>query len=105
MALETSHFGSFEFENNAPNILRQLFQDKSYADVTLVCSDGKVIRAHKAVMAPTLRIFEDLFKTNNTNNLVIFMNDISSLILAYIIEYIYQGKVKVPKISLKNFSL
>ena len=38
------------FESCATNTIKNLYSEKSYADVTLACDDDKQFKAHKVIM-------------------------------------------------------
>jgi len=65
-----------DFEVNAPQTFRQLWNDQDFADITLATEDGQQIRAHK---------------------------DIKYGHLKSIIEYIYTGKCEVKQTEMIEF--
>ena len=51
-----------EYQNIFITAFRDLRNDEALTDVTLVCEDGKQIKAHKVVLASTSPFFLDLLK-------------------------------------------
>ena len=51
-----------EFEENIPNIFRNLLNDVNFTDVTLVPKGGHRINAHKVILSHTSKFFQDYFR-------------------------------------------
>ena len=61
---ETIVLSSTQFETSAPQILRQLWTDQDFADVTLATADGQQINVHKAVLSSCSQFFRHLLVSN-----------------------------------------
>ena len=83
-----------------------LFRNEDYLhDVTLVSDDHKQVSAHKLVLSACSEYFKDIFKHSikpNTHTLLC-LNGVSSDDLRNIMDYIYNGEVKIFQENLDNF--
>ena len=83
------------FNTNAvPNVMKSLFEDKVFADVTVLCGDES-FDAHKAILAsqsPVLRkMFEVEMKEKHSN--VIEIVDLDPSVVSDLLSYLYTGTV------------
>ena len=65
-----------QFETNASNTFRQLWNDQYFADVTLVTVDDHQIRDHKVILSSCSKFFINLFLKNPYNNSTVNLKDI-----------------------------
>ena len=94
-----------DFQTNVVKTFQSLRGGESYSDVTLVCEDMKLIMAHKVALSSCSQYFENIFKNNNMpcSNLVLCLPDTTSVELQMIMDYIYQGEVKIKQLNLQKF--
>ena len=64
-----------DFENNIKNVFYDLKEEKDFADVTLVCSDGKV-EAHKVILSAGSTFFRKILKENPHSKPLIFLKGV-----------------------------
>ena len=57
-----------QFETNAPNTFRKLWNDQDFADVTLATADHQQIRAHKLILSSCSEFFRNIFVKNPHQN-------------------------------------
>ena len=50
-----------DFQTNSVKIYKELWNDKDFADVTLVTVDDKQVRAHKVILSSYSSFFKSLF--------------------------------------------
>ena len=65
-----------DFKDNVLTAFGSLREDQDFADVTLVCEDGKQVEAHKMILAASSPFFENILKRNKHSHLVIFMRGV-----------------------------
>ena len=53
----TVKLGWDQFETNAPNTFRNLWNDQYYSDITLAAVDDQQIRAHKVILSSCSELF------------------------------------------------
>lgn len=92
--------------NNHQSNLISAFYDlragEDFVDVTLAC-DGRSLQAHKVVLSACSPFFRDLLKTTPCKHPVIVLKDILYNDLVALIEYMYQGEVRVKHNGLPSF--
>lgn len=76
------------------NSLEIFKSTENFADVTLAC-EGRILKAHKLVLAAGSHFFHNLFMSNPCNHPIIIMHDVQHDILKAIIEFMYKGEVNV----------
>ena len=83
-----------------------LFRNEDYLhDVTLVSDDHKQVSAHKLVLSACSEYFRDIFKLNNKPNAhpLVCLDGIKSDDLQNIMDYIYNGEVKIFQENIDRF--
>ena len=89
----------FLINNNFQETLNKAFsdikRDITFADVTLVCEDGRPILAHKVILSVSSPLFRNLLEQNKHPHPLIYMRRIRSSSLLAIIDFIYpKGKFR-----------
>ena len=84
-----------------PKMLAFLKAEKM-TDVTL-SAEGKLIKAHKLILALSSQYFEELFTTLTDNHPVIVLKDVSFRNLLLILEFSYTGSVDLTPDDVKEF--
>src|SRR5690348_8720403 len=76
----------------------KLFEQKKGLDVS-VCCEGKIIRAHKAVLSSYSEYFKLIFDSHSDIQKypIIIVTHMSFADLKLIIEYMYYGEINIPK--------
>ena len=94
-----------DFQENIKSSFRGLKGDTDFADVTLACEDGQV-EAHKVILSSCSPIFEMLLKSNKHHqHQLIYMRGLKAPQLMALIDFIYQGEVKILQEELDGFLL
>ncbi|XP_047489192.1 protein bric-a-brac 1-like [Penaeus chinensis] len=84
------------------SILKTLFDDSTFADVTLT-AEGHLIRAHKAVLSAMSPYFREVLQANPCQHPIIIMPlDVQYENLQGIISYIYNGQITLPSEKLAS---
>ena len=93
-----------DFSNHLYSHFSQHRLDSNFFDVTFVCEDMKQVSAHKLVLTSSSEYFRDIFQHSKIgfNNLLIF-SDLTSDELNNILDYIYQGEVKIFQEKIDKF--
>lgn len=82
-------------ERNLLNDFAKLYEAKKFCDVILKLSDGKEIKAHKAILSARSAVFAAMFEhemmENKENSVTI--SDMDSNVCEEMIRYIYTGEV------------
>ena len=91
------------FESNISKTFSDVRREEDFFDVTLVSDDQQHIAAHKLVLSASSEIFRNILKKNTHSNPMIFLSGFNSKDLNYVLDYIYQGEVKLIQDDLDNF--
>ena len=92
-----------EYHAYYPYILKGLWNDQDFADVTLITSDNKQIRAHRVILSFGSTFFKNIYHNNIHKNSVIYLKDIDYKYINFIIRYIYTGQCEVEHTELRKF--
>ena len=90
------------FETNAPNTIRRLWNDQDFTDVTLATADYQQIRAHKVILSSSSEFFRNIFLKNPHKNPLIYLKGIRYKELVMVIKFIYLGQCEVGQYELEN---
>jgi hypothetical protein len=71
---------------------KDYFITKSYSDLTIICSDGIEIQAHRVILAMASHVFKEMIDLNPSN--IIQVDDIDTKTMTEILRYIYSYEVK-----------
>ncbi|XP_036672970.3 broad-complex core protein isoform X1 [Drosophila suzukii] len=90
------------FQDNIASGFQNLYDRGDLVDVTLAC-DGKLLHAHKIVLAICSPYFQEIFTTNPCKHPIIILKDVSFNIMMELLEFMYQGVVNVKHTELQSF--
>ena len=95
---------STDFEHNVTKTFKSLRTEDEFCDVTLVSSDKKQVSAHKVVLSSYSDYFRTILKNNNkTSSIVLCLENIYFEELNQVLDYVYNGEVKVEEDQLEKF--
>ena len=81
-----------------------LFRNESYLhDVTLVSDDFKQIPAHKLVLSATSEYFRNILQQTKQSQPLICLDGVNSEDLRNVLDYLYDGEVKIHQDELNRF--
>ncbi|XP_037954149.1 putative uncharacterized protein DDB_G0279653 isoform X3 [Teleopsis dalmanni] len=90
------------FQDNIASGFQNLYDRGDLVDVTLAC-DGKLLHAHKIVLAICSPYFQEIFATNPCKHPIIILKDVTFNIMCELLEFMYQGVVNVKHTELQSF--
>lgn len=82
-------------QSNLLGVFSQLLRDESLVDVTLACSEGTTIRAHKVVLSACSSYFQTLFIDHPSRHPIVILKDVRFSELRTLVEFMYKGEVNV----------
>ena len=99
---------SLKWENFQSNVSRSfgLLKNEVYLhDVTLIGDDHHQVSAHKLILSACSEYFKNIFKYNSMPNVhpLLCLDGVSADDLNNVMEYIYNGEVKLYQTNLKRF--
>ena len=92
-----------EFKENVTSAFEDLRTCGDFSDVTLACSDGETIEAHKVVHAASSPVFQNILRQNKHPHPVIFLRSVNSGDLLPILDFLYKGEARVLSENLESF--
>lgn len=82
-------------QSNLLGVFSQLLRDECLVDVTLACSEGHSIRAHKVVLSACSSYFQTLFIDHPSRHPIVILKDVRFSELRTLIEFMYKGEVNI----------
>ena len=92
-----------DFESSSPEIIRNLWKDEDFSDVTLATDDGQIVRAHRVVLCSASSKLKKLLIAHKHDNPIVYLPDIDSGHLVNLVKFIYQGKCQIREEILEEF--
>ena len=93
-----------DFHSNASKSFGLLRNEKYLFDVTLVSDDNKQVSAHKLVLSACSEYFKNIFRNNSEHqHPLLCLYGITSNDLTNVLDYIYDGEVKILQEELDRF--
>ena len=90
----SSHIGS---------LLQNLLKSNELKDVTLVCDDKRVLKAHKVVLSACSSVFKSIIDENPQTESVVYLGGIKHKEMESILEFMYTGVATLAKERLNEF--
>eukprot|EP00096_Caligus_rogercresseyi_P004681 TRINITY_DN1908_c0_g1_i2.p1 TRINITY_DN1908_c0_g1~~TRINITY_DN1908_c0_g1_i2.p1 ORF type:complete len:433 (+),score=116.67 TRINITY_DN1908_c0_g1_i2:112-1410(+) len=87
----SSHFPNME------KVLAGLVSSESLTDVSLVCSDGRVLKSHRLVLSSSSDFLHGLFMDSLDAQPVLFLPDMDPEVLSPLLHFIYTGEILVEE--------
>ena len=103
MELETLTLKKKEFYSFSSQACKLYYKDTTISDVTIVCNDNKLLKAHKLILGSASQVMKNLI-TNTTGPSHVLKVDISSQNMELLLEYVYTGECEVESIHLSEFT-
>ena len=91
-----------DFNIFAEQTLKSLLQETDFSDVSLVCEDGTLIRAHKVVLSSGSEFFRSLLLKNEHPSPLIYLR-LAADHLQALVGFIYTGECHVEQSHIENF--
>ncbi|XP_062539463.1 protein abrupt isoform X3 [Armigeres subalbatus] len=90
------------FADNIATGFQNLYDRGDLVDVTIAC-DGKLLKAHKIVLAICSPYFQEMFVSNPCKHPIIVLKDVSVNVMQELLQFMYQGEVNVKHSELQSF--
>ena len=91
-----------DFETNIKNSFYDLRAEKDFADMTLVCGDGKV-EAHKVILSAGSTFFQKILKENTHSKPLIYLKGVKLSELNSVLNFVYHGEASTAQANLSSF--
>merc|ERR1712150_113611 len=103
MASEKVKLAWVDFETNAPETFRQLWNQQDFADVTLATEDGHQVLAHKIILSSSSNFFRNVLLRNPHKNPLLYLQGVQHNELLEVLKYIYLGQSDVEMEAVEAF--
>ncbi|KAK2717417.1 hypothetical protein QYM36_006263 [Artemia franciscana] len=90
-------------EKNMSSVMESMFKKQILVDVTLSCSEGNPVKAHRTVLSACSPYFETLFNDLSHPHPVVFMKDVKNEDLQALLSFMYKGEANVKQNRLNAF--
>ena len=91
------------FDANINQAFRQLREDLSLCDVTLVCDKSVQLKAHKVILSACSPFFREIIQHNPHPHPLIYLKGVTGTDLTFMLDYMYYGEVSIENENLQNF--
>ena len=91
------------FRSNLVASFRSLRCEESFSDVSLLCSDGRRLVAHRVVLASSSPFFRDILQSIEHPHPVIYLRGVMSEDMLSVLDFIYSGEVSLAEGRLEPF--
>merc|ERR1719427_2231148 len=95
MEQETFCLSSKNFQSQLQTILKELFTENTFADVTLVSDDQIQIPAHKFVLSDCSPVLKNLLLNNPHSHPLLYLRGVKQLELQSILQFMYLGEARI----------
>ena len=92
-----------DFAHIAAKSFNNLREEKDFFDVTLVSEDQVQFDSHKVVLSASSQFFKKILRLNTHNHPLLYLHGVHSTSLQFILDYVYQGEVKVFQEQINQF--
>jgi len=92
-----------DFQANVTSAFSEIRDDEDLLDVTLVCPDGHMVRAHKLMLSACSPMFKAMLQRNSHPQPVIFLHGVSHADITAILNFMYHGEVNVTEGEIGSF--
>ena len=87
---------------HAVNCFRELFENHTFCDVTLVSEDHQQLKAHKIILNTASLFFQEILGENHHPHPLIYLQ-VKYSYLESLVRFIYLGECEVPEEDLNQF--
>lgn len=92
-----------QFQTSVTDSFRTFRRDEIFHDVTLICEDEVQMKSHRFLLSACSSFFQKILRSTDHNQPLIFLNGVHSKQLGLILDYVYQGEVKIFQDELDAF--
>ena len=93
-----------DYNTSLLNTFQSLRQERDFIDVTLISDDEIKLQAHKVVLSACSPFFRNVLRhSSNGDHPLLFLSGVQSPELQLVLEYVYNGEVKLKEEKLSKF--
>ena len=91
------------FSEHLKNVFNDLNTSKTFTDVTLVCDDDEIFKAHRFILSSCSDVFKAMFAGNDSFQPCVFLRGIQKREMELILKYMYFGEATFEHELLEKF--
>ena len=91
------------FSEHLKNVFNDLNTSKTFTDVTLVCDDDEILKAHRFILSSCSDVFKAMFAGNDSSQPCVFLRGIQKKEMEFILKYMYFGEATLEHELLEKF--
>jgi len=91
------------YDSASKFLFESLLRNEEFADVSVVCDDERIIKAHKVILSAFSPFFRNILLKISSPHPVIYITGISFKDLLSIFQFIYKGETQVEDSDLQSF--
>lgn len=93
-----------DFNSSIPCSYKSLREERDFIDITLVSDDEMKFEAHKVVLSASSPFFRNILRGASKNvNTIIFLSGVRSSDLQLVMDFVYNGEVKLHQENIPSF--
>ena len=92
-----------QFQSSVTDSFRTFRREEVFHDVTLVSEDEVQMKSHRFLLSACSSFFQRILRSTDHNQPLIYLNGVPSKQLGLVLDYIYQGEVKIFQDQLDEF--
>ena len=93
-----------DFNSSIPTSYPSLREQRDFLDITLISDDELKFDAHKVVLSASSTFFRNMLRGTSRNvNTLLFLNGVKSSDLQLVLDFVYNGEVKLQQESIPSF--
>ena len=89
-------------EKSRTSILRSMFENEEFLDVTIACDDDQ-IKAHKVVLSASSPFFRNILNRNPHSHPLLYLKGTSKKDIQVLLDFIYNGETQINQEELEEF--
>ena len=91
------------FSEHLKNVFNDLNTSKTFTDVTLVCDDDEILKAHRFILSSCSDVFKAMFAANHSSQPCVYLRGIQKREMELILKYMYFGEATFEHELLEKF--
>ena len=91
------------FSDHLRNMLLNMMKITYLTDVTIICDDQKIVKAHKIILSACSPVFKTIIDSVSPETAVIFLRGIKLEDMEAILEFMYSGQVTLDQTRIEEF--
>ena len=92
-----------EYDSNITSNFKLMKDQNDFCDVTLISDDQTLIAAHKVLLSASSPLFMKILRNSSCKHPSLFLSGVHSRELNMVLDFIYQGSIKIQQDYLDMF--